>query len=159
MTTKIVIGLAELQSLIATKPEIEIQLLDQAVPQLAGILARKVEERAGKLGDAVQQAVNRQLNDIGNKYGHMNGATRAIIVTLVKEQLDQFGRSIARQTIDEHLRSQMETMFEDMKKEALKSLEAREEISKRNIDIYAKQAAEREDLSLMRGMGAKEAQS
>ncbi|WP_163434274.1 hypothetical protein, partial [Escherichia coli] len=81
MTTKIVIGLAELQSLIATKPEIEIQLLDQAVPQLAGILARKVEERAGKLGDAVQQAVNRQLNDIGNKYGHMNGATRAIIVT------------------------------------------------------------------------------
>ncbi|WP_204320546.1 hypothetical protein, partial [Klebsiella pneumoniae] len=63
------------------------------------------------------------------------------------------------QTIDEHLRSQMETMFEDMKKEALKSLEAREEISKRNIDIYAKQAAEREVLSLMRGMGAKEAQS
>ncbi len=150
MSTKILIGLAEFQSLILAKPEIEVQLLDKAVPQLAGLIARKVEERAGKVGDVVQQAVNRQLNEIGNKYGRVNEATRAIITTLVKENLDQFGRSIARQTLDEHLRSEMKTMFDEMKSEAFRAIKNSEEVSKRNIDAYAKTAAEREVMALLR---------
>jgi len=159
MSTKILIGQAELQALIAGKPEIEIQLLEKAVPQLAGLIARKVEEKAGKVGDIVQQAVNRQLNDIGNKYGNMNGATRAIITSLIKEELDKYGRSLVLQSINEHLRPELKKEFEAFRKDALRSLEISEADLKDRINNHAKIAAEREVLALMRGMGAKETQS
>jgi len=155
MSTKILIGLAELQALIAGKPEIEVQLLEKAIPQLAGLLARKVEEKAGALDERIQQAVDQQLKQIGSGYGRMNEATRTIIREMVKEELDKYGRSLVLQSIDQHLRPEAKKLFDDLKDAALKAIENREVTSKDRMDNYARVAAEREVLALMRGMGAK----
>ncbi|GJE78146.1 hypothetical protein [Methylorubrum suomiense] len=154
MSTKILIGLAELQGLIAGKPEIEVQLLEKAVPQLAGLLARKVEERAGALDERIRQAVDLQLRQIGSGYGRMSEATRIIIRDMLKEELDKYGRSLVLQSIDQHLRPEIKKLFDDFKTEALRAVENREITSRDTINNYAKAAAEREVLALMRGMGA-----
>ena len=151
MTVKILIGASELAGLIENNPQIEVDLLRSALPQVAEIIRRRAEPVAADLTERVRRAFDEIVRHQVGNYGAPAAARQVI-----RQFLETECREEARNLLAEHARKNAEGLAKAAVAEALKGFEAklqtRVERARDEVDSYIKEAVGAEVLALLRGV-------
>jgi CRP-like cAMP-binding protein len=150
---KILIDASAFAKLLDQHPEVEIDLMKNAVPQLTARLMKRVEDELPRVDRAVAEAIQRQIAHISSSYSGMSQGAKEVIRLFLanecREEIKAFAREESRkaaQEIAERVLTAERQKFEG-------ELEHRVRAAQGDVDKYAKAAAEREVLALIRGLG------
>lgn len=150
--TKILLGQGDLAALLDRNPQVEIDLMSGAVPQLAGVLMKKIEEKGGKLDDLVRQRVQVAMNEIN--YRGLPPAINAKIEEAGRKAVKDAIPATARDEYFERLRQMVKQENDHCLKTLSAQIDQRVTESVARIEAHVKATAEREVLALIRGLGA-----
>lgn len=147
--TKILIGAGDLRDLIAKHPQIEMELVRTAVPQIAEVIRKQAAQREPLIRKQIEETFNRIVLEHGQKYG-MSDALKAVIRVFMEEvwlaSAKELALDAARKAATEVAR---EIVAPEIEK-ARRQIAEEEEAAMRRVDLHAKEAAEREVLALLR---------
>lgn len=143
----ILINSSTLAKLIEAEPKISIDILNSAIPQIAQYITKKFTEQ--KVMDKVDSHIRDVLDKV--RYGSMTVAQREGFKKIIQEiwSSDMKDRLEieARRVAEEIAGQKIAQMLDDVRAELREAQEA----ARAEIDTYARGAAEREVLALLRG--------
>ena len=144
--TTVIINSSTLAKLIEEDPNVRVSILESAIPQIANYLGKKFTEQ--KVEEKIGRAINSILDTI--RYGNMTVAQRdgfkkiiqEIWASEMKDRLEIEARRVAEEIAGKKIA--------DMLDQVRHELTTAQEAAKVEIDAYARTAAEREVLGLLR---------
>ena len=147
--TRILVTSSQLMELLQRQPEVEIELIRNAVPQIATLLAQKAKLTSSDISIKVAEAWREMERTHKDRYG-IPDRVREIIRSFLADEC----RTEARALLAAEARAEAKKIAEGAVNAALlrlgQDLEKAVARSKAEVDEYIKETAEREVLALLR---------
>lgn len=148
--TRILVSSTQLREMLERQPEVELQLVRNAVPQLATLLAEKARQSQLTIKKRVDEAwAEIERDKLGGKYGLPREARNVITDWLRAECRDeakilvaQEAKSMAKEAADEAVAKAMLKLGQDVEKSIGRA--------KAEVDSYIKDQVEEKFLELLR---------
>lgn len=148
-TTKILITSPQLREILERQPEIELQLIRNAIPQLATLLAEKARQSQITIKKRVDDAWAELEREKNSAYGLPRRVQDIITNWLHSECRDeakilvaQEAKAMAKAAADEAVAKAMLKLGQDVEKTIVRA--------RAEVDDYIKEVAEREVMALLR---------
>lgn len=148
-TTKILVSAAVFNDIVARQPEIELELVRNAVPQIATMLAARAQYTNAQLDERVRKAWDELVASKSGRYGMPERVKELIRVFLAQEcreearaLLTREAQRLAKEEAGKAVGAAMLKLGKDIQKAV--------EIARSEVDSYVKETAEREVLALLR---------
>lgn len=149
MSAKILIGADELRSIIERNPEVEVDLLRSAVPQIAEIIRRKAAEKEPAIRSLIDEAFNRLTKEVGRNYG-ISESARTVIRFYLGEMWEKEFKALAASAAESFAKEAAASAVGKAVKEVRRQITVEEDAAQQRLAEWAKAAAEREVVALLR---------
>lgn len=147
--TRILVNSTQLREMLERQPEVELQLVRNAVPQLAELLRQKAQISRDQLAKRVEEAWNEVARDKEGRYGLPRQAREVITDWLRSECREEAkilvrdeARAMAKQAADEAVSKAMLKLGQDIEKSIGRA--------KAEVDEYITEQVEQKFLALLR---------
>ncbi|TXM69643.1 hypothetical protein [Methylobacterium sp. WL120] len=146
---RILIDTPTYQAILAAHPHIEVELLHTTVPQVAEALRKKIEEREGSWTQQIQKAIGRLESDLASRW-RMPEAIKGVIRDFLKDEVLSTIKVYAKAEAEKVAQATVKDAVAAAIKEARRQLTIEENAAQARIDEYAKVAAEKHVVALLR---------
>lgn len=148
-TTKILVSAALFTEILERQPEIELELVRNAVPQIATMLAARAQQTKAQVEERVRKAWDEIVRQRSDRYG-MPAEAKRVVRDFLEEACREEARNLltkeaerlAREEAQKAVSSALLKLGQDLQKAVARS--------KEEVDEYIKETAEREVLALLR---------
>jgi hypothetical protein len=146
---RILIDTPTFQAILDKHPEIEVELLNTVVPQLAETVRKKVEEREGNWTAQIQKAIGRLESELGSRWKFPDAA-KSVIHQFLRDELLKSIKLFAKEEAEKVAKAAAETTITKSIADARRQIAIEEEAAQARLDVYAKAAAETHVMALLR---------
>jgi hypothetical protein len=146
---RILIDAETYQAILAKHPHVEVELLRTTVPMVVEMLKKKIEEKEGNWTQQVEKAIRRIESEMGSRWRfppEVKGVLKQVMKDDIFPTMKPDFMALAEDVVGKTAKAQIDSLVTKTKVD-LKGAEAH--IIDR-INAYAKEAAEREVMALLR---------
>lgn len=143
--SKILIDATGLAALIEKHPQVEVDLMRTAVPQVATLIQQRADQQRGKLDESVRQCFVQIEKERNGQYGLPH-----IVKHIIRDWLAAECKELAMSTVRQMVAEQLPKALENERQKFTVTLDRLNVKEMDAINAYAKTAAEREVLALLR---------
>lgn len=146
---KVLIDGETFRLILGNHPEVEVELLRNAVPQIAEIIRRKAVEKEPSIKALVDQTFTRLTNEMGQRYG-ISDSMRTVIRFYLGEVWEKEFKVLAASAAESFAKEAAAAAVDKAVKEVRRQIAVEEDAAQQRIAEWAKDAAEREVMALLR---------
>lgn len=149
MSAKVLIDAAQLREILSRHPDVEVELLRSAVPQVAELIRRKAVEKEPAIKQVIEDTFRRLMLEQGQKYG-ISDAMRAVVRIYLEDVWKASARELANEAAKAAALEVAREVVAPEIERAKRQIVLDEKTACERIDAYAREAAEREVIALLR---------
>lgn len=146
--TKVLISSGDLAKIIEKHPQVELDLMNNVVPQLGEFILKRMTERTTQ--SRIEKNIDFVISNLrhGTMLPGLRDGLKKIMLEIWSTTLQEQARAEARRIVEEIANRKIADMLDTVRKEiACAKADALEE-----VESAARRAAEREVLALLRGV-------